>query len=1349
MLNSLPVRLLWRSFNHLTRLTIVTSVIVALLCAITIITLRYWLLPDIEQFHDRITTSLSGAMGNPVSIGKIRGDWNGLHPHLNLTDVRILDQQKQAALVLPNMDASVSWLSLLTAELRLSSLEIDRPELLIRRDAQGHIFIGSVALSAQGTDNNLADWLLHQSRVVVRNAVIVWLDEQRGAPALVLDRVNLRIESLFNHHQFALRAVPPPELATPLDLRGDFHGKSFDNIKGWRGQLFAQLDHTDLLAWHPWLKLPGQLSGGRGALRAWLGMENGKLSQLTTDLALRDVVTRLGENLPTMNVSFLHGRAAWKTVEDGWEVATRHLSLRLNDGLRLQPTDFYFRSLPGNADHPASGALRANQLQLESLLSLSNFLPLDEKLRNQLNAYAPRGRVSSLELQWQGVPKKHEALQVPTFKLKGQFDNLALQAVGDIPGFSGLSVTVDGNDGDGNLNINSHKLTLDAPGAMREPIFFDTLTGQMKWQQKNGEWAIKLDNVAVANDDLAGNLYGGFQTKTGTRGILDLTVNLTRGDLRRAARYTPLIALNKKDNDWLNDAMLSGHTEDFHLRLKGNLSDFPLDGTKEASFEITAHGRDAAVAFAKDWPTIENISGEFSIRGNKLEVQSPAATMLGASIHNLTIALPDMMNPDMPLEIKGEAEANNDIFLNFIQQSPVRGYVNGFTDGMSASGRSHLKLSATIHLLGGKPVKVSGTLLVPDSDIDLGSGVPLLRNTHGSLAFTESGMKATDVTAKILGGPARLNVATAEGGVVNASVQGRADLDTLHKSATHPLLSYLNGGASWSANVRAVNKTAQVVLNSNLQGIRSTLPAPFAKRANEIWPLHVEKKNLAERQDTISAQLGKVMSVNLQSSAENGVSVIKRGTVIFGTPGKTVSTEKNQTSTALKTAPPLPLRTGLWVSGRLPVLSLQGWGGVFASFAKTDTGTGEGMPFSGADLHIDQLTGYGLNLKDMQISATKRGDGLSAKLSGIPLNGEVVWQPQGFAGAGKITAHIRNLYWTDDEGLPHDTGTAAKPAITPAVSNPMDAIPPSTLQPHDLPAMEIAVEDFQFKGKQIGHFEWFGYPEGNDWRLRRLRITNPDGSVTGDGVWHSTPESSQTQVNLMLEISNAGKILTRSGYPDTVKNGNGNLSAKLNWDGQPDAFSYATLNGTLKLDTGKGQFLKMDPGMGKLLSILSLQALPKRITLDFADVFSEGFEFDNINGNATIKRGVMQTQDLHIDGSSAKVTMKGSVNLNDETQNLKVEILPTLGESVSLLSAFAAGPVVGIGTLLISKMLGNPLDKLMSFEYNVTGTWSAPNVVKVGEKSVTLPITPKTSKTSDVPKVVKTPKTADKPQKTK
>ena len=1343
MLRYLPIRLLWHSLNWLTRLTIVASAVMAVLMALSILMLRYWLLPNVEQYHDRITASLAGAIGNPVTIGKIEGDWQGFRPRLSFTEVHILNEQRQPALVLPRIDGSVSWMSLFTAELRLASLEIDRPELLIRRDAQGKVFIGGVALSKQGGGNDLADWLLRQSRMVARDALIVWVDEQRDAPPLVLQRVNLRIENLFSHHRFALRAVPPAELATPLDVRGDFYGASFDDLGAWRGQLFTQLDYTNVTAWRPWLDLPGEFSQGRGALRGWLDIEAGKVTGITADLGLRDVVTRLAEDVSEMRLLDLRGRAAWKEVAGGMEVSTRHLALRMQNGIELQPTDFYFRTAAkGEA---TASELRANLLQLESLTSLANFLPLEAGLRAKLDAYAPRGRVSNLNAQWQGTFEKsdsHETLnyKIQSYKIKGKFENLALRQVGALPGFSGLSADVDGSDAGGRLNINSRRLIVDVPGVMREPLFFTALTGQAGWQRKRGELLINVDNVAVANDDLAGNLYGSYQTKAGTLGVLDLTVSLTRGDVRRAARYTPLIALDKEDNDWLNGAMLAGHTEDFRVRVKGNLSDFPLDGTEDALLEIGGHARDVVVEFDKDWPRIENIAGEFWIRGNKLEVKSPSATILDAHLQNITVTIADLLSDDLPLEIMGNAAGPSNTFLQYIQQSPVRGYIDGFTDGMSAKGNGHLDLFVHVPLLGDKPVKVTGALRVQDNDIDLGEGVPLLRNTRGELSFTESGMQASGVSAEILGGAASIDVQTAAGGVVHATVKGRSNLDALRKINPHPLLNYLSGGATWDADIAVQKKSAQLTINSNLLGLGSTLPQPFTKRANEAMPLRLEKKNVTDGQDVIIAQLGKLLSARLVRREENGAMVIRRGTINFGSQGnfggENISGNQGKRSGTRRLQEQLlgaeavggtpRSRGGIWLSGSLPELSLQGWGDLLGAAGSMDGG----VPIAGADLVIGRVSGFGMHIDGLNIDAGKRGDGLLARLSSSALNGEVEWQPR---GEGKLTARLQNLLWSGDDR---------------AATGPVRPVQPASVSPGSLPALQIAIENLQMGGKQVGRLELVGHPDGDDWRLRRLNIVNPDGSLVGDGVWRGgqadgmtrcaqasgagmppprlLPQSAgcasnvseagmKTQVDLLLQISDAGKILARSGYPGTVKGGSGKLAANLSWAGNPGEFNYATLDGSLKLDTSKGQFLKMDPGIGKLLGILSLQALPKRITLDFTDVFSDGFQFDNINGNATIRHGVMDTQDFHIDGSSAKVTMKGSVDLNSETQNLRVRILPTLGDSMSLLGAFAAGPVVGIGSLIVNKVLGNPLDKLVSFEYNVSGTWSDPKVIKVGE----------------------------------
>jgi uncharacterized protein YhdP len=1416
MLNSLPVRIIWHSLNWLSRLVVVASAVSAVLIAFSIMALRYWLLPNIEQYHDSITYSLSATIGSPVTIGKIQGEWRGFMPRLNLIDVQVLDDHHQTALALKRIDGSLSWMSLLTAEIRMSSLEIDSPELLIRRDAAGKLYIGNLVLSRKGDNNDISDWLLHQSNLVVRNALIVWMDQQRDAPPLVLQQVNLRITNFFNRHRFALQALPPADLATPLDVRGDFYGASFDNLSGWRGTLYSRLDYTDVTAWRPWLDLPGQFSQGRGALRGWLGVQDGKVTQFTVDMDLRDVITRLGADVPEMHVRELRGRAAWQQLEGGFEVSTRHLALHLQDGLDFQPTDFYFRSVKGDrreffGGHTSGGEIRANLLSLKNLTALAEYLPMRDDLRAQLDAYAPRGKVINLDAQWQGEPGNPN-----NYRIKGHFENLGLNQVGNIPGFTGLTGDVNGSEASGRLSVNAHAMVVDAPRVMREPLSFTTLIGQGYWQRKNGELSVNVDNIAVSNDDLAGNLYGSYRTQAGTLGVLDLTGRLTRGDIRRAARYTPLVALHGQASDWLNGALKAGHTEDFRIRIKGNLSDFqngatrcmqpsgeadrypagtspeiarvsgvaaisaPLQQQGAASavastplahpataqmagcansagagrrndmlFEIGGHARDAVLEFDKHWPSIEHISGEFLIRGNRLVVQSPSAAILDTQLHNVTVTIPDMMSKNQSLEISGEATGASNSFLEFVQKSPVRGYIDGFTDGISARGNGLLDLSARIPLSGNNPVKVSGTIRVQDNDINLGKEVPVLHKTRGALEFTEAGIHADDVSAEILGGPATINVQSSDDGTVHAKVRGRSNVDLLRKTESYPVLDYLHGSTDWDADISVVKKSARVVLTSRLQGLGSSFPAPFAKSAGDSMLLRVERSPVMRpaepvkncvgdcpkaesipdpERDVITVRLGNLLSASLERQNQGGTMVVRRGLVSFG------GTDKLPPSTARKS-----LRTrhgrndGVWLVGSLPELSLQGWGGLAGSAGKTAAAGGPGLSASneakingsaarvsgdgnrpviaGANLHIGKLSGYGQNVGAVHVIATRRGDGLAARLNGAALKGEVVWEPHGYDAGNMFRARLSSLQLSGDEQSP--SLPAAEPVKPP--TKPADSGQADRTIPGDIPALDLSIENLLVKGKHIGRFELIGHPEGSDWLMRRLNITNPDGSLVGDGVWGDAEGQQNTRLKLMLDISDAGKILARSGYPNTVKGGSGRLTADLSWAGPPDKFSYATLDGSLNLNTGKGQFLKMDPGAGKLLSVLSLQDLPKHIALGFTDVFSEGFQFDNISGNATIKDGIINSQDFRIFGSSAKVTMKGDVDLNNETQNLQVRILPTLGDSVSLIGAFAFSPAVGIGSLIVNKVLGNPLDKLASFEYNVTGSWRDPDVVRVSQ----------------------------------
>jgi uncharacterized protein YhdP len=119
------------------------------------------------------------------------------------------------------------------------------------------------------------------------------------------------------------------------------------------------------------------------------------------------------------------------------------------------------------------------------------------------------------------------------------------------------------------------------------------------------------------------------------------------------------------------------------------------------------------------------------------------------------------------------------------------------------------------------------------------------------------------------------------------------------------------------------------------------------------------------------------------------------------------------------------------------------------------------------------------------------------------------------------------------------------------------------------------------------------------------------------------------------------------------------------------------------------------------------------VTLDFRDIFSEGFAFDEIAGEVGIERGIASTDNFRIQGPAARIAMSGEVDLARETQKLHVRIVPSLSDSVSIAGALIGGPVAGVATILAQKILKDPLDQIFAYEYSVTGTWAEPQVSKI------------------------------------
>jgi uncharacterized protein YhdP len=276
-----------------------------------------------------------------------------------------------------------------------------------------------------------------------------------------------------------------------------------------------------------------------------------------------------------------------------------------------------------------------------------------------------------------------------------------------------------------------------------------------------------------------------------------------------------------------------------------------------------------------------------------------------------------------------------------------------------------------------------------------------------------------------------------------------------------------------------------------------------------------------------------------------------------------------------------------------------------------------------------------------------------------------------------------------------------------------DAAPTSTPEPAGttttLPALDIVVDNFALNAKKLGKLEVAATLQAGarDWRLARLALTTPEAKMTGSGRWSGAP-TRHMALDFDLELADSGAFLERLGLGHVLKKGKGKLAGSVTWTGSPLALDYPSLQGKLRVEVDEGQFLKVDAGAGRLLGVLSLQSLPRRFMLDFRDLFSEGFAFDNVTGDVLVDRGVATTRDLRMRSATATVLMTGRADLKAETQDLDVIIVPEVNAGAASLAYAAINPVIGIGTFLAQLFLRSPLTEAGTREVHVTGTWAEP-----------------------------------------
>jgi uncharacterized protein (TIGR02099 family) len=1326
--------------------------------ALLVLLLRYAILPNIDFYKSDIEQAASKLTGSQVSIARIYASWSGLHPSLFLGDVLLRDQQGRQVLSLPSVSATLSWWTLAALQLRLESLEIIRPDLAVRRGPDGKLNVAGIVIDPQAQDKGGIDWILAQRQIVIRQGRLSWSDELRGTEELALDNVNLVLRNKWRRHRFAMQATPPALLGAPLDVRANFVHPAFtpkiSNFSLWKGELYLDARDADLAAWKAHVAYPFALASGHGSVRAWLSLDHARLAGFTADIGLSNLALRLNQNpdLPALDLLRASGRvtameALVPGVTDGKPTFGAHghavtldnFSLETRDGVILPPTSLSERHLPAIAGKLAHTEVKVDALDLHTLARLAERFPLSAPQRQWLDALAPSGRLQDFSAQWQGAFP-----QLQSYRVKGKVVGLSLQpqaaraalektadapaqpAWPALPGVDNLTGSVDASERGGALNLASRDLVLQMPAYFAQPAMpFDRLDLQAHWafEAKDADRRLRLqiDNMNFIQQGLSGTLSGSHVLTLGEKntgpGVADFSGTLDNFDVKTIERYLPL-QTQPDLRHWLGGALEDGLAQKVSIRLRGDLAHFPFKshgpGEKNrGEFRVAGRIVDGKLnyapgQFAKDgkaplWPQAENIEGSFLFERARMEIHGETARTAGVALRNVKAVIADLTTKDLLLDIDGEASGPLQQQLNYVSASPVLEWIGHFTEDIKASGNARLGLKLHLPLSHLLESKVAGSLQLQNNEVVLFNDMPPLLGASGKIEFNEKGVNLNRVGGSFLGGPMAISGGSLPDTSIQVKLAGAVSADGMRKAYPAPLMQRLasrfDGGARYSGLITASAGRVQVAIDSNLAGLGLDFPAPASKAALDSLPLKFVLNSgpldaAGLMHDDIRISLGTTIAARYQREKSGKAPWrVASGGIGVNLPA------------------PQP-DEGMMINVNMNSLNVDSWiavGRAIAGPAK------EGQASTAADgpdiaqyvvpdvvaARAEELIVGERKLHNVVVGASHQNGGWQASIASDQASGHVGWnETSNGAGLGKVTARLSSLI------------------IPESAAQEVQSLLEGKNSAQTIPALDIVAERFELFDKQLGRLDLQANnalaSTGREWRISKLSLANPDGTLTGSGKWVRKDGQNRTSLTFGLDINDAGKLLDRFGFADTLRHGKGTLKGDIAWNGLPYSLDIPSLSGKLDLNVESGQFLKQDPGAAKLLGVLSLQALPRLLKLDFRDVFSEGLAFDGITAHAQITNGLLKTDNLKMHGVAATVLMDGSADIANETSNLHVVVIPEFNLGTGpLVYALAVNPVIGIGGFLAQLFLRAPMMKALTYQMKITGPWKEPTVVKL------------------------------------
>ena len=697
--------------------------------------------------------------------------------------------------------------------------------------------------------------------------------------------------------------------------------------------------------------------------------------------------------------------------------------------------------------------------------------------------------------------------------------------------------------------------------------------------------------------------------------------------------------------------------------------------------EVSLPVRNAVLDYSPDWTQITRLDADVNFTGRRMDVYSSSGFIRSAKLARVHAQITDLAHPD--LTIRGRVNGQLDVMLAEMDSSPVGDVYGAFAERVAGSGPTGLDLDILVplHRNSTRELAVSGNIHLKGNALDVRDDNLSLEDIRGRLSFTPDDFSGSGLEARLLDTPVTVDVWTDDGDDrTYIRSRGPVDLVGLVAEQQSALADLIKGRSEWEVRLgigrlerRYQVPDVKLELSSLLEGVAVNLPEPFGKPQQEIRPLKVAITRLAHPDRLMQVDYGDVLQAVMSVEFIKQQARLERGQLLIGA-GEAVLPDERQ----------------FVITGRLPHFSLSSWLPVLAGMQ------GGGGPPLKVDLDIGELVVAQHVLHDVGLQVKTAGLVQEITLSGESAQGDIEISRTS-RGIERVVANLKRLHLSSAPEMQEETDVL-------------------TIGPADFPELHISIGKLSINDIKLGDALLDSVRTTDGMEIKQLVVASKMLELRATGNWRGKSGFDRSWFDIEVTDGRLEHLLEAFDYAEQVDRGELSGTINAGWQGAPWAFKPERTEGKLYLNIKDGQLETVRPGAGRVFGLISLHSLPRRLSLDFDDLYKKGFSFDRIEGNFVLDGGNAYTDDLQIEGPAARIDIAGRIGLADRDYDQLVTVLPNVSSSLPLAGVIAGGPAVGAALLLAEQLLDDEIDEMAVRRYAVTGSWTEPVYEKLGPR---------------------------------